>query len=66
MTGNNQPLYVIDGITINNSNLGSAGTWGGADSGDGISALNPDEVQSISVLKGVQLQPYMVQEPLMG
>jgi TonB-linked SusC/RagA family outer membrane protein len=52
LTGNNQPLYVIDGITINNSNLGSAGTWGGADAGDGISALNPDEVQSITVLKG--------------
>lgn len=52
LTGNNQPLYVIDGITINNSNLGSAGTWGGSDSGDGISALNPDEVESISVLKG--------------
>lgn len=52
LSGNNQPLYVIDGITINNNNLGSAGVWGGADSGDGISALNPDEVESISVLKG--------------
>jgi TonB-linked SusC/RagA family outer membrane protein len=52
LTGNNQPLYVVDGITINNSNLGSAGVWGGADAGDGISALNPDEVESISVLKG--------------
>ena len=37
LTGNNQPLYVVDGITINNSNLGSAGVWGGADYGDGIS-----------------------------
>lgn len=52
LTGNNQPLYVVDGIPIDNSNLGSAGVWGGADSGDGISALNPDEVESISVLKG--------------
>ena len=52
LSGNNQPLYVVDGITINNSNLGSAGLWGGADAGDGISALNPDEVQSVSVLKG--------------
>ncbi len=52
LNGNNQPLYVIDGITINNNNLGSAGLWGGADAGDGISALNPDEVESISVLKG--------------
>ena len=52
LTGNNQPLYVVDGITINNSNLGSAGVWGGADYGDGISSINPDEIASVSVLKG--------------
>ena len=52
LTGNNQPLYVVDGITINNSNLGSAGVWGGADFGDGISSINPDEIESVSVLKG--------------
>ena len=52
LSGNNMPLYVIDGIPIDNTNLGSAGVWGGADAGDGISALNPDEVRSVSVLKG--------------
>ena len=52
LNGYNQPLYVIDGITISNANLGSAGLWGGSDAGDGVSALNPDEVESISVLKG--------------
>ncbi len=52
LTGDNQPLYVIDGITINNSNLGSAGMWGGADYGDGISSINPDEIESVTVLKG--------------
>jgi TonB-linked SusC/RagA family outer membrane protein len=52
LTGNNQPLYVVDGITINNSNLGSAGVWGGTDFGDGISSINPDEIESVSVLKG--------------
>ena len=52
LTGNNQPLYVVDGITINNNNLGAAGVWGGTDFGDGISSINPDEVQSVSVLKG--------------
>jgi TonB-linked SusC/RagA family outer membrane protein len=46
------PLFVVDGIPIDNTNLGSAGTWGGADAGDGISAVNPDEVESVSVLKG--------------
>ena len=52
ITRNNQPLIVVDGIPFNNDNLGSAGTWGGADQGDGISSLNPDEIGSISVLKG--------------
>ena len=52
LSGNNQPLYVVDGVTINNNNLGAAGMWGGTDFGDGISSINPDDVQSISVLKG--------------
>ena len=50
--GNNQPLYVVDGIPIDNTNLGSASQWGGSDFGDGISSINPDDVESISVLKG--------------
>ena len=52
LSGNNQPLYVVDGITINNNNLGAAGMWGGTDFGDGISSINPDDVESVSVLKG--------------
>ena len=52
LSGNNQPLYVVDGITLNNNNLGSAGMWGGTDFGDGISSINPDDIESISVLKG--------------
>ena len=52
LSGNNQPLYVVDGIPIGNNNNGSAGEWGGSDGGDGISSINPDEVASISVLKG--------------
>jgi TonB-linked SusC/RagA family outer membrane protein len=50
--GSNQPLYVVDGISIQNEQLGSAGEWGGVDNGDGLSALNPDDIKSISVLKG--------------
>ena len=50
--GNNQPLYIIDGISLQNEQLGSAGEWGGSDNGDGLSALNPDDIKSISVLKG--------------
>ncbi|MFK7814123.1 MAG: SusC/RagA family TonB-linked outer membrane protein [Maribacter sp.] len=52
LTGDNQPLYVIDGIPIGNDNNGSASLWGGSDGGDGISSINPDEIESISVLKG--------------
>ena len=52
MTGNNQPLYVIDGVPMDNTNFGSAGKEGGYDLGDGISAINPDDIESMSVLKG--------------
>jgi TonB-linked SusC/RagA family outer membrane protein len=52
LQGNNQPLYVIDGIPMDNSNFGQAGMWGGADRGDGTSSINPDDIESITVLKG--------------
>lgn len=52
LTGNNQPLYVVDGIPIDNQNLGSAGMWGGADWGDGVSSINPDDIETMTVLKG--------------
>ena len=52
MTGNNQPLYVVDGVPFDNSNLGSAGQWGGMDMGDGLSNINPDDIANIQVLKG--------------
>ena len=52
MTGNNQPLYVIDGVPLVNTNFGSAGTEGGYDLGDGISAINPDDIENMTVLKG--------------
>lgn len=50
--GNDQPLYVINGVPMDNTNQGSAGLWGGNDNGDGLSAINPDDIESISVLKG--------------
>jgi len=50
--GNNQPLYVVDGVPIDNSNRGSAGRWGGYDRGDGIQNINPNDIEDISVLKG--------------
>lgn len=52
LTGNNQPLYVVDGMPIDNTNFGSANKDGGYDLGDGISSINPDDIENISVLKG--------------
>jgi len=52
LTGNNQPLYVVDGMPIDNTNFGSADKDGGYDLGDGISSINPDDIENISVLKG--------------
>ena len=52
ITGDNQPLYVIDGVPLDNTNFGSAGTAGGYDLGDGISAINPDDIENMTVLKG--------------
>jgi TonB-linked SusC/RagA family outer membrane protein len=52
LQGNNQPLYVVDGIPMDNNNFGQAGVWGGPDRGDGTSSLNPDDIESITVLKG--------------
>ena len=52
ISGNNQPLYVIDGVPLDNTNFGSAGVEGGFDLGDGISAINPDDIENMTVLKG--------------
>ncbi|MFB6097707.1 MAG: TonB-dependent receptor plug domain-containing protein, partial [Salinibacter sp.] len=52
LTGNNQPLYVVDGVPLNNSNLAGASMWGGSDMGDGLTSLNPQDIKEVSVLKG--------------
>ncbi len=51
--GDNQPLYVVNGMPITND-ARTIGTTGGSrvDRGDGISNINPDDIESISVLKG--------------
>lgn len=49
--GNNQPLFVVDGIPINNS-TSATGSYGGRDYGNAASDINPADVENISVLKG--------------
>ncbi len=52
LTGTNQPLYVVDGIPIDNQTLDAANLFNGFDYGDGIGNINPDNIASMSVLKG--------------
>lgn len=52
LRGNNQPLFVVDGVPIDNSTNGSGGMWGGVDYGSTISDINPDDIESMTILKG--------------
>ena len=55
ISGNNQPLFVIDGVPIEGSDFNSSttgGGWGGYDYGNLVQDINPDDIESISVLKG--------------
>ena len=53
ITGNNQPLFVIDGVEIANSNYqNNEDGWGGYDYGNIAQDLSPNDIESISVLKG--------------
>ncbi|MCK4677285.1 MAG: SusC/RagA family TonB-linked outer membrane protein [Bacteroidales bacterium] len=51
LTGNNQALFVVDGIPIDNS-FSDLRRGGGYDYGNAASDINPDDIESISVLKG--------------
>ena len=52
--GNNQPLVVVDGVPIDNFSGGTDDYWGNGnvDKGSGISDISPDDIESMSVLKG--------------
>ncbi|WP_310555904.1 SusC/RagA family TonB-linked outer membrane protein [Flavobacterium sp.] len=62
ITGNNEALFVVDGIPFDNSSATSgkigiagantAGSGGGVDTPNGIASINPDDIESITVLKG--------------
>ncbi|GGW31860.1 SusC/RagA family TonB-linked outer membrane protein [Arenibacter certesii] len=52
LSGDSSPLFVIDGIPMANNKGSQPGMWGGTDGGDGLSAINPDDIASISILKG--------------
>ena len=52
ISGNNQALIVVDGVPFNNSNGSSGNIFGGRDGGDGISSINPDDIESMNILRG--------------
>lgn len=54
LTGSNQPLIVIDGTPMDNFTGGVDDVWGnsGADMGNGLSDINPEDIESMTVLKG--------------
>lgn len=65
ISGQNSPLIVVNGVPIDNTNFGtnpgnaasdnSIGVRGGgntSDGGDGLSSINPDDIESMTVLKG--------------
>jgi TonB-linked SusC/RagA family outer membrane protein len=55
LSGNNQPLFVIDGVPVEGKDFNSAETARGAegyDYGNLIQDINPDDIENISVLKG--------------
>ena len=52
LSGKNQPLWVIDGIPINDDSNGDADEYGGTDLASAASQINPEDIESISILKG--------------
>jgi TonB-linked SusC/RagA family outer membrane protein len=51
ITGNNQPLFIVDGVPIDNSSQRNTG-YGGYDYGNNAADIDPNLIESISVLKG--------------
>jgi len=50
----NQPLYIVDGIPIDNNSSGSQSINGGTDFGNGVNDINPDDIDDIKVIKGFE------------
>ena len=50
--GSNQPLYVVDGVPVNNASTFSNSLNGAYDFGRGSGEINPEDIESISILKG--------------
>jgi TonB-linked SusC/RagA family outer membrane protein len=52
ITGNNQALFIVDGVPFDNTSYGNADSGGGRDLPNGVASISPDDIESITVLKG--------------
>jgi len=53
LTGNNQPLFVVDGVPIDNTIIESSrGNYDFTDMGSGASDINPNDIETMTILKG--------------
>ena len=52
LSDNNQPLWIIDGVPFSDNNSSDASYYGGVDRGGASVDINPDDIETISVLKG--------------
>ncbi|MGN6437113.1 MAG: SusC/RagA family TonB-linked outer membrane protein [Agriterribacter sp.] len=52
LVGLSEPLYVIDGVPMVNNKGAQPGSYGGNDQGDGLSTVNPEDIESMTILRG--------------
>lgn len=52
LTDNNQPLWIVDGVPFTDNQSSEASAYGGYDRGGTALDLNPEDIESVSVLKG--------------
>jgi TonB-linked SusC/RagA family outer membrane protein len=50
--GGSQPLIVIDGVPMANNSYGSSNLNGGSDLGNGLNAINPEDIEDINIVQG--------------
>eukprot|EP01029_Cantina_marsupialis_P011622 TRINITY_DN258_c0_g1_i2.p1 TRINITY_DN258_c0_g1~~TRINITY_DN258_c0_g1_i2.p1 ORF type:complete len:1052 (-),score=196.35 TRINITY_DN258_c0_g1_i2:33536-36691(-) len=52
LVGNDEPLWVVDGVPFDNGNDRDGSVWGGTSRAGGAFDLNPEDIESVSILKG--------------
>ena len=52
LIGNDQPIWIVDGVPFDNGNERDGSVWGGTSRAGGAFDLNPEDIESISILKG--------------